>query len=49
MLLIALVPPLWFRLINPKVLDWHRRFWEQDLACDRVPSPQSHPRSDAPC
>ena len=49
MLLIALVPPLWFRLINPRVLDWHRRFWEQDLACNRVPSPQSHPRSDAPC
>ena len=30
MLLIALVPPLWFRLMNPKVLDWHHRFWERN-------------------
>ncbi len=25
MLLIALVPPLWFWLMNPKVLDWHHQ------------------------
>ena len=40
MLLIALVPPLWFRLMNPKVLDWHERFWEQGLV---GPSPQPSP------
>jgi alkane 1-monooxygenase len=28
MLLIALVPPLWFWLMDPKVLDWHERYWE---------------------
>jgi len=40
MLLIALVPPLWFWLMNPKVLDWHHRFWERDLW-----SPSSQPSS----
>ncbi len=40
MLLIALVPPLWFRLMNPKVLDWHHRFWEQRPT---APSPQPSP------
>jgi alkane 1-monooxygenase len=40
MLLIALVPPLWFRLMNPKVLDWHERFWERDLRSpSSCPSP----------
>jgi alkane 1-monooxygenase len=29
MLLIALVPPLWFRMMNPRVIDWHSRFWEK--------------------
>ena len=28
MLLIALAPPLWFHIMNPKVLEWHHRFWE---------------------
>jgi alkane 1-monooxygenase len=29
MLLIALAPPIWFGVMNPRVLDWHCRFWEQ--------------------
>jgi alkane 1-monooxygenase len=32
MLLIALAPPLWFRMMDPRVLDWHARFWEQGRA-----------------
>ena len=40
MLLIALAPSLWFRLMNPKVLDWHERFWEQNLhSTSSCPSP----------
>jgi alkane 1-monooxygenase len=32
MLVIALAPPLWFGLMNPRVLDWHCLFWEQAKA-----------------
>ncbi len=35
MLLIALAPPLWFRIMNPRVLEWHRCFWE-----GRAPAPR---------
>ncbi|MFZ1107030.1 MAG: hypothetical protein WAN43_01600 [Rhodomicrobium sp.] len=40
MLLIALVPPLWFRMMNPRVLDWHSRFWETGPA-PSSPQPSS--------
>ena len=43
MLLIALVPPLWFWLMNPKVLEWHHRFWEKDLW---APHPSPLPRGE---
>jgi alkane 1-monooxygenase len=39
MLLIALVPPLWFRMMNPRVLDWHCRFWERTPQADGAPAP----------
>jgi alkane 1-monooxygenase len=40
MLLIALVPPLWFAMMNPRVVDWHCRFWERGSQsdCGRAPA-----------
>ena len=49
MLLIALVPPLWFRLMDPKVLDWHERFWERDLRSpSSCPSPGERSSAGSP-
>jgi hypothetical protein len=43
MLLVALVPPLWFRIMNPRVAAWSRRRATRLLATAEEQEPTARP------
>ena len=47
MFLVALVPPLWFRIMDPRVESWRRRVTGQTARPDRLPAPSEKPDAEA--